>query len=273
MGIELEWDGLTNLLIDAVSGGTIIYPAGGKFGPRVQNDVQIVLLHTGSMDIYVDDVFHSVPKGHMVLLKPGHREEFIFSPTQQSWHRWIQIHIPDLIEEALVLLESLPFYIPLTDKMNQLTDLILSVKAHSVNPHHAGLLSALGMSAIRLYLAECHSLDASRSMHPAVLAAKSTMHARFGEALTLAETAQAACVTPEHLIRLFRREEQMTPTQYLWRHRMERSLQLLRSTGLSIGEIAERTGFQTSYHFARMIKKHTSQTPTEIRKQSWNQLE
>jgi transcriptional regulator GlxA family with amidase domain len=61
----------------------------------------------------------------------------------------------------------------------------------------------------------------------------------------------------------------MTPIKYMWHYRLNQGLELLRSTGLSIGEIAERVGFKTSYHFARMIKQETCKTASEIRRESW----
>lgn len=44
------------LFIKAAHAGSIVYPSGGQYGPRFQNDLQLVLLHTGSMNIYIDGV-------------------------------------------------------------------------------------------------------------------------------------------------------------------------------------------------------------------------
>ncbi|MEX2103818.1 MAG: hypothetical protein WD907_00600, partial [Bacilli bacterium] len=53
---------------------SVVYPPGGQCGPRVQQDIQLVLLHTGHMDIEIDDKLISFEPGHVVLLKPGHLE-------------------------------------------------------------------------------------------------------------------------------------------------------------------------------------------------------
>ena len=86
------------------------------------------------------------------------------------------------------------------------------------------------------------------------------------EELPLNRLTSISRLTPEHLIRIFRHDEGMTPIQYLWQYRVNQGMKLLQSTGLSINEIAVQSGFKTSYHFARTIKRHTGQTPTEIRK-------
>src|SRR5688572_16368736 len=80
---------------DRVSVGEVTYPPGGRLGPRWQDDVQLVLVHSGSARIAVDDrepVTHAV--GTVALLLPGHREHFAFAADEPTHHSWIQAHLP-----------------------------------------------------------------------------------------------------------------------------------------------------------------------------------
>lgn len=249
--------------------GTIVYPPGGHFGPRIQSDLQLVLLHTGSMDILIDDRLHSVAPGHVALLKPGHKESFQFARNEESWHRWIAVGLERMSPESTTFFENLPFSLPISDEMNRLTDLMLSCKQANGSGTEDPLTRSLGVSALLLYESECRLSHMSQNMNPAVLIAKHTVHERYADDLSLEDIALAARVSEEHLIRLFRQYEHCTPIRYLWQYRIRRGIDLLRGTGLSIGEIAERSGFKTSYHFARMIKKTTGSTPTELRRESW----
>jgi AraC family transcriptional regulator of arabinose operon len=131
------------------------------------------------------------------------------------------------------------------------------------------IMKTLGKSALLLYIHECQCLDENETKHPAVICAKEMIHQQFAKELLLEDIAKASMKTPEHLIRIFRRDEGMTPMQYLWLYRVRQGIALLKSTGLHIGEIAEQVGFKTSYHFARTIKRHTGKTPSEIRKESY----
>lgn len=119
-------------------------------------------------------------------------------------------------------------------------------------------------------MAECANHDVLRSIHPAVLAAISTIKSKFAGELTVSSLALATNVSPDHLIRLFRKETGVTPSQYLWNYRIERGVELLRNSGLTVSEIAYRIGFKSSYHFARAVKNSTGSTPTEVRKKNWN---
>ena len=43
------------------------------------------------------------------------------------------------------------------------------------------------------------------------------------------------------------------------------AVDLLESTGLSIKEVAARTGFRSVYHFSRRVKAQAGVPPTEVR--------
>src|SRR5690606_8341628 len=111
--------------------GPIVYPPGGQFGPRIQNDLQLVLLHTGAMNVSIDGVKNHIPVGSVVLLKPRHKETFLFAKEMETWHRWISVTPAYIDEMWLEKLEQLPLYIPISEKMNDLTSIILPIQLDS----------------------------------------------------------------------------------------------------------------------------------------------
>lgn len=111
--------------VEKVSAGTIIYPPSSRFGPRFQTDFQLVLIHTGRVKIFIDGIVHDVSPGHVVLLRPGHKEEFRFASDKETWHRWITVTTDDLKAETL---EHLPFSLPISQEMNQIADLSVIIK-------------------------------------------------------------------------------------------------------------------------------------------------
>ncbi|MFC5647931.1 helix-turn-helix domain-containing protein [Paenibacillus solisilvae] len=247
--------------------GTIVYPPGGRYGPRVQQDVQLVLLHTGSLLVEVDGKKRTVQPGTAALLKPGHKETFLFADKQETWHRWISVHISPMSDEEREFIDKLPLSIPISEELNRLTDLMLALQHH--HSSESDLLRSLGVSALLLYASEQSRRRELQDTHPSVLLAKQTIQTRFAEELTLDLLAHESGISPEHLVRLFRTSENTTPIKYVWHYRVLRALELLTHTGLTITEIASRCGFKTTYHFARMVKEQTGRTPTEIRNSSW----
>ncbi|AZN41881.1 response regulator [Paenibacillus albus] len=70
---------------------------------------------------------------------------------------------------------------------------------------------------------------------------------------------------PNYLSQLFKREIKVTFTEYLTGVRLQEAKNLLRTTSLPIGEVADRIGFRDYFYFTRLFKKNTQQTPKQYR--------
>src|SRR6266568_4325692 len=55
---------------EEVNVGEVTYPAGGAFGPRLQRNLQLIMLHSGHMMVWIDDVPHTVPADTVCVLFP-----------------------------------------------------------------------------------------------------------------------------------------------------------------------------------------------------------
>lgn len=81
--------------------------------------------------------------------------------------------------------------------------------------------------------------------HSAVRVATAIMRERLAEPLTLAQIAAEAHLSVYHFIRVFRAATGETPHRYLTRLRIEHARRLLAGSTLTIGQIAERSGFSS----------------------------
>lgn len=253
--------------IEFVYAGSIVYPPGGKFGPRIQQDIQLVMLYTGDLHLSINGRMYRVTPGHVIILYPGQEEHFTFSPTEESWHRWISIHVPSWepapAEERPADMECYP----ISEDMNRLLDLMLLVQSQAAS--NDSIMRTFGLAALQLLPMELSREIRQREKHPAVYAALGWIHEHYAGDIALHDMASRAGVSPEHLVRLFQQYERTSPVRYLWQYRMKQAMSLLTNTGLSINEIAHRCGFKTSHHFARMIKGTTGCTASEFRQRSW----
>jgi AraC-like DNA-binding protein len=267
------WENNRTLLtvIKDASAGNTIYPPGGRWGPRIQPNLQFFLVHTGHVRIHIDEQLYFVPAGYTAVLHPGHREDFYFASSMETWHHWIHIEIDEQAggsawRDIGPKLEQLPRMIPLSDAMNHLTDTLQTLTHSSMIEAQKDVRCALAAAAIRLYLTESQNERLESVKHSSVVRAKAEIRKRYQEPLTLEQLADLSSVSGEYLIRLFRQHEGVTPIRFLWKVRVEHALEMLRSTGLTLSEIADRTGFSNVYHLSRMIKSFSGQTPTDIRK-------
>jgi AraC-like DNA-binding protein len=251
--------------------GDILYPPGGTFGPRQQNYTQLVMIHTGEMTVWIDGVRKHAPAATVSILFPGHEERFAFATDSDTWHSFIHMTVPNLPDSLDARLRRLPWPLPLSQAMADLTFSALALRTTSLSTAQA-MLKALGAEMLWRYIGEGERLltgNTSVTPHPAIERVRQYIQSHLGEPLTLESIASVAAVSPSHLIRLFQTEMNTTPIAYLWERRVAMGIELLENTGLSVGMIAERCGFQTSYHFSRRIRQATKLSPLEVRRRAW----
>jgi AraC family transcriptional regulator of arabinose operon len=248
-----------------VSAGTVTYPPGGRLGPRSQRDLQLVLVHDGSVRVTVDrEPRATLRAGDVGLLLPGHREEFAFAADRATRHSWVQGRPRDA---PLARLAELPAALPASTAV---ADLVREAAAVAGTPlsTRAALVAALGSAALWRYAGEAESRV--RGPSDPVARARAYLHAHLADPRAdLAGAAAAAHVSQPHLVRRFRAELGVTPIAYLWERRVAAGVDLLATTGLPVGAIAARVGFASVYHFSRRVKAHTGLAPTELRRARW----
>ena len=66
--------------------GNVMYDAGGTFGPRLQEHVQLVIIRSGEATLCIDGREHSLREGEVALLHKGRREYFEFSKRAKTYH-------------------------------------------------------------------------------------------------------------------------------------------------------------------------------------------
>jgi len=244
-----------------VSVGEVVYPPGGTLGPRRQDDVELVLVHTGRARITIDDGEPATHEaGTVALLLPGHRESFAFAAEQPTRHSWVQAHVTRLPE-------GLPPSLPLSTALTELVRAAVDAAATPLSTARP-LVAALAAAAFLRYAGEAESH--TDGLGGAVERARAFLHAHLADArVDLEQVARAAHVSPPHLVRRFRAELGVTPMAYLWQRRVATGVDLLKHTGLPVGVIAERCGFKSVYHFSRRVKAATGASPVQLRGERW----
>ena len=103
--------------------GDVIYDPGGTYGPRVQPEVQLVLLHSGEANISIDGAVSMVSAQTVCVLLPGHLEYFVFAKHTHTHHGWVSIS-PNLLPETVrSRLEAGPRSVPLSNPLHHLIQL------------------------------------------------------------------------------------------------------------------------------------------------------
>ncbi len=91
------------------------------------------------------------------------------------------------------------------------------------------------------------------------------IHQRLSEDVSLQTLADHVGWHPVHLSKVFKLETGEMLSDYLLRIRLERAVQLLKSSELRIFEIAAQVGYLTTSYFIKVFKKYYGVTPQEYR--------
>lgn len=87
----------------------------------------------------------------------------------------------------------------------------------------------------------------------------------YMEKITLKTLASHLFVSEHYLSKLFRQEMDTSFTDYLSRTRIERSIELLQDTDMSLLEIAGLVGFEDQSYFTKVFKRITNETPRQYK--------
>jgi len=129
-----------------------------------------------------------------------------------------------------------------------------------------------------LYVALLGAQDQALTAEARINAAKSSTRAELARRIRRAQQfmleaysnvnlnlniiAGEACLSPYHLIRVFKAHAGQTPMQYLTAVRMAAALSLLRETSMTVTEVASAVGYGDRAAFFRAFRKHYGRAPS-----------
>jgi AraC family transcriptional regulator len=91
------------------------------------------------------------------------------------------------------------------------------------------------------------------------------INAHLANNIQLSDLAALVELSQFHFSRLFKQSTGATPYQYILQQRLERAKQLLKTTKLSVMEIAMLCGFSSHSHLGKLFRQHIGITPKNYR--------
>lgn len=95
---------------------------------------------------------------------------------------------------------------------------------------------------------------------------KAYIQGNYTENLTMERIAHNIGISPYYLGRVFKKHTSRTPRSYLEHIRVQKAVDLLKKTDLTIIEICYEVGFQNASSFYHAFQKQTQHTPQQYRK-------
>lgn len=88
----------------------------------------------------------------------------------------------------------------------------------------------------------------------------------LGDELRLSELAAVAHISPSYFSAVFKRYNGLPPVEYVVGQRVRRAVEYIRTTDLSLAEVAAACGFNNSTNFYKAFRRVTGRTPASYRR-------
>lgn len=249
--------------------GIASYPPGATFGPRRMREYEFVWMIQGDAEYCHGTDWVSAPQGSIVLCRPGATDFFRWDPKRLTRHGYLHFQI-DSVPSYWPSRTAWPFVcVPHCDEI--LLPLFRYLLAQVEQSPSQSCRLALDLMLTAFVTGESGTaLIPSEELPEAVERATRYFSARLeadpAAEIGLKDMARAACVTPEHLCRIFKMATGRTPIETVRLARLDRAATLLARTNYTVGEISTMCGFASPFHFSRRFRNGYGLSPRELRR-------
>ncbi|MBQ9112721.1 MAG: helix-turn-helix transcriptional regulator [Clostridia bacterium] len=190
-----------------------------------------------------------------------------------------QIALPSFMEgeaEPYVFMSQTVSFSP--ERLSKMTGLIDDIYSeYYKNKNYNRLLMSLRLMELiaqigRNTVSEFHKKELFRGEkypHP-LQKALIFINRNYNRRITVEELSGYCNVSHQYLTRLFQKYIRMSPIRYINKNKIFHAIEMLRTTEMSIKEIAYELGFDDPNYFSRIFKKEEKMSPIETRRRIRN---
>lgn len=257
------------------------------------DEMEIVLVQEGSLEINIDlEMFHA-HEGDIVILKPCTLHGFKQLESYHAVYHTILFQMSILnhnVSDACAMKYFSPFlenhyaYAKVisgndegTEKIRSCLENLIQAYKSKKDFYELEIKSQLFHLFYLLFtyaFEKKHTVSGVRSdtvHHVKVILDYISEH--YKETITIEELAEILHFSPQYFMRFFKKYTGMTCLDYINEYRLNTAAKLLLETNWTISEIAEEVGLGNVSYFNRLFKRKYEMTPREYRKKVESQYE
>ena len=246
-------------------------------------DIELLMPLRGYLSYNVDGSTVTIPQGDAIFVNARHMHygfsadgtdcDYIcitFRPqllcaNEEIRNRYVLPVLTSLSLTHMVLHRSLPEHEPLLRAIEEIDELYRQLPP-GVELQAVASLYRLWQGIYQLTLAhisEAASTDVNILIQKQML---EFIRTHYHERITVDAIAAAGGVCRTKCCQIFRKYLNRTPNDYLNSFRLEKGMELLKSTGMSITEIADACGYTSASYFTEMFTRQKGCPPKVYRK-------
>jgi AraC family transcriptional regulator, arabinose operon regulatory protein len=241
---------------------------GYSFGPAVRNFYLIHYVYSGHGELHINKKVYQVHAGQFFLIYPKQTAYYKADDNDPWLYRWIE------------------FDGSFSEKLMSVTG--FSHDNHVINDDDHGVGNALeniidlGWSDFETIMIHFWSFIAAltkgkllkndeNTAETYVSNAKNFIRSNVHKRVSVSEIAHFLNIDRSHLARIFKRICGISTQQFIISLKMEMASQLLKTSRMTIKEVANSVGYGNQMEFSKLFKKHFHMTPTQWRDQEFFQ--
>ena len=247
-----------------------VYP-GFEFGPFIRTEYVLHIVQKGKGIFIMDNKTYHLCENQAFLIPPD-VETFYKADAHEPWsYMWVGfngIRAYETVTNAGFTSKSPVKTLSCTDDLHNYISQLLDAHmlTYSNELKRNGLLMQFWSNLIDEHAASDSQKDPFD--YPASVYIKNAVHymsLHYDKKIKIADLADHIGINRSYLTNSFKKVMKMSPQEYLISLRMEKAASLLKSTSLSIQEVALKVGYEDALAFSKIFRQNFGESPRSYR--------
>lgn len=244
---------------------------GYSWGPAVRDHYIIHYVLKGNGTFTLNGKAYAIDEDHGFLISPNQIVQYQASADHPWTYSWVGFHglkADSILKKAGLTVENPTFCYQNDTLLKQvLNDMILAARSEN----RSELMLTGYLYLFLSLLVKNHKKNQPAPKGPEsgdryIGKAIDYIMKNYASRLTVAEIAKALQIDRSYLFMLFKEHVGLPPQQFIIQVKMEKAVEFLKNSGLSIGDVARSVGYDDPFQFSKTFKKTKGQSPINYRK-------
>lgn len=243
-----------------------------SFGPAIRQHYLMHAILKGKGRFHYNNQMHRLHAGDAFLIAPG---EIAFyeadknDPWEYIWIGFDGYEVPGMLRKCGLLDGNYIFHSEKSSDFLSSFEHLLEVFQQQ-RPNEFKLKGCLyHLFSHMLQEMQSERGDSYETLY--LKGAKNYIHHNYGYDIHVLDIARHTGIDRTYLFKLFKKEEKISPQEYLINFRIKAAMNMLEQPQFSVTEIAFSCGFKDTPSFSKHFKKRIGITPLQYRKNRRNQ--
>ena len=248
-----------------------------SYGPAARNHYLFHYVISGTGTLMADDTngitqTYQVKSGQGFMLFPGQINTYIADknlPWEYVWVEFDGLRAKGAVELASLSMNHPIYHARSKDlRENMFSEMMYLVEHKDMPPLHLIGHGYLFLDFLTRSAANVTAQKSGRVRDFYIKEALTYMEQNFQNDISVEDIAANCGLNRSYFGKIFKEALGKTPQEFLLNYRMIKASELLKLTGLSIGDISNAVGYANQLHFSRAFKNMYGMAPREWRNQN-----